>query len=365
MISGTKIEVMLASKTPIYAPLYWGRAIGIGNLSDFTFTYPDKMASIGIENGKFTSDPLIAHLLRKNSKSKHKPKIVVCDPCRSIFCTKADYDDLVLKKSFLRHLTFDLVDKHNKDKPTHIISHPHGMTGHMLATCYFYEEGNGAISREEMDKKILPLKPSILEQEVYDELSEKTKGHRDIQTGYMSSDIKIKLGLRGTYKKLPLTDEKFDVSDVMTAFITTSQNSEMTEVAEFFKSISSVLMELRQGAARRAAFDLLHDNETKAIFRDHSLESLTLMLETMSGSKVGLVSDTSNDISNNHNRPSYFCDPLIFRDKSKRSDYFSGWRDSCHDDLRNTKRRLEIYKNVYEDLFIDDHLENYKRFQTI
>lgn len=356
------MEVMLAAKLAVYAPLYWGRIVGLGKLKDVVFTYPTKLKPSSLGEHTFPNDTMIEALLGKYRKQGYNPVLAVGDPCRTVFCSNSDFKKLSIQRTFLRRLTFNTLNKEFEGPYKRIVSHPEGMTGHMLATQYLKSQG---LSKEEIPSAITTVAPGIYEQRIFDNLYHGLPEDEKRKTGYLSSNIEFQIGERSGYHR---GGDFNSNAEVMTSFISlkqpykssSSSQSRDEEILDFFKALSSILIELRQGASSRAAFDLVHDYETAPIFLNRevgvekSVLQLTRVLDEMVG-KDGI-------------KKSYVCDPMIagcYRRGKKVEENVNVWSESRKNDWQNALDRLKVYREVHSKRFHADHLKNYRHIRKI
>jgi len=337
---------MLASQTPVYAPLFWARILSFESFEKVRFVFPPRREA----SRKFTAggDPLVEFLFHKDAAKK--VDMIVCDPLRAIFCIKERFQQIVFARTFLRRLTFRVYTKEGIEEDVkRLITHPVGMTGHMLAVKWFKQTSQGK-SDEDIKQSLIPLPQGNLERQIYERLCAKDSAAKK-EVGFVTPDFSIAIAGRGDFKEVG----RFDESEVMTAFLTTKQYYENNaqKVDSFLRSLSAVLSELKNGLSVRASFDLMNDDEMARIFKSRpNLKEhpklLARMLDILVGRKP--LDDCK--------KKCYFCDPLLASDDET-------WERNRKQDLADALKRLEVYLKLFETEFGPNYREYNGNFDQL
>lgn len=125
-----RYKVLLATPTPLYAPLYLAKTLHLGEFANVTFLY-------GGPPGKESRDPLIDHVVGKYKSRDYL--FAVGDPLRAMEVHGPEADPYVVG-GLIHHMCYWMIDEGNEYKHDswvqqfqRVVAHPKKMTGHIIA----------------------------------------------------------------------------------------------------------------------------------------------------------------------------------------------------------------------------------------
>lgn len=355
------MRIMLASHSVAYAPLYWAKAINIGDMGDHTFHYPSRSSF-----KKNEPDPVVSSLFREKGE---RSDLVVCDPCRMVFSSEAHFDELVIVGTFIRRPMFSIATKGDKDNIDFLVSPPWGMTGYMVAAQYLKTRFPDA-SPEFISDRILDFGGGSWEKERYDTVVggvfRRGKKESYNQLGFVTPDIRVRasLGAYADYKvvnwqgdgqesegdELQGMDNGQALVGSMTCFVTTKEKLKdfKPDIISFLKTMCASVAEVREGASYRAAFDLLYDIEARRILypkrtalsvkrrgpQDEKIRITKQMLEVLTA---------KSSVAHERGKFHYYCD-RIYAGKVGLN-----WSETSVQDILATQGRLSNFNNIFSD----------------
>lgn len=222
-----KYSILLATASPLYAPLYIAKALEMPGFEEVVFEYHQKTKYI---KGKH-QDKLIEKLLLIDERNSHVI-MAVCDPIRVIAAKRnneAYYKPLVLsnmiKKMCYWFIDGELEAKSPDEIPNKfrkIIVHPPGMTGY--TTAFYLLKKNLSIGSDEAEKHLFSCLEPGKERACYDFLNRFKKPND--QKGYLFSTMNpfdAYFQKRNGISKTYLANDDICSNSIMTALITGEQ----------------------------------------------------------------------------------------------------------------------------------------------
>lgn len=216
-------SILLPTASPLYAPLYIAKELGMPGFDGVEFEYHQST----IYTKKKHQDKLIEKLLRIEEKNEHVI-MAVCDPMRVIAAKLNDhiYDRPLVLSNMISKMCYWFIDgdldaktpDKISEKFEKIIVHPPGMTGY--TTSFYYLKNNLGFDYEEVEKLLFNCLVPGKERICYEFLGR----HKKSKTGkgYLFSTMNpfevYFTKENGSYRTYLKDDEKCSNS-IMTAFI--------------------------------------------------------------------------------------------------------------------------------------------------
>ncbi len=364
------LKVMLAGPTKLYAPIYWGKIAGIGSFPEIEFSYPK-----GYDTGRDETSNL-KELVSSLVSPTQETNIIICDPCRSIYCNETSFGQLWFLRSFIRKQSFKILYEPNGSYegefgifPEIIVSPPKNFTGHMVAVDYLRSQverhypdckQDERMLKKVISERIVKVKPGVDIELLNKHILEHNPG---ACIGYSTPDYFEGTGqFRDAYLEIKGSETICENGNghVMTSIVTTAAQVKNNEkkIKNFLSSCSSVLEEIKSCGAKKAARDLktTPTDLTQDLFRNMNEEEIESLLEQTLGFKGVSKSSIYGD-------PPIYVKRKLGLNKMAEANWpwdHSDNRDTGYleGDLRALKSSFELAKSY--SIFIEntDHKEN-------